>query len=161
PGVGTSGCSGDLTQGARELRTWLRAAFPQISSIGGYNCRVIDGTSTMSVHGTGRALDIMLPTHAGDADNDLGDPIGNWLIEHAEEIGIQYIIWDRWTWNASRAAGSKERAYTGVNPHVDHLHVELSVDGGAMRTPWFSGPRSLPEVECPALPGDGGVVEES
>ncbi len=161
PWVGEAGCTGDLTQGARELRTWLRAAFPQISSIGGYSCRIIEGTSNMSVHGTGRALDIMLPTHMGDADNDLGDPIGNWLIEHAEEIGIQYIIWDRWTWNASRAAGSKERSYGGVNPHVDHLHVELSVEGAAMGTPWFSGPRALPEVECPALPADGGIIEES
>lgn len=161
PWVGEAGCSGNLTEGARELRTWLRAAFPQISSIGGYNCRIIEGTSNMSVHGTGRALDIMLPTHMGDADNDLGDPIGNWLIEHAEEIGIQYIIWDRWTWNASRAAGSKERSYGGVNPHVDHLHVELSLEGGAMRTPWFSGPRTLPAIDCPALPADGGVIEES
>lgn len=161
PWVGEDGCSGSLTAGARELRDWLRVAFPQISSIGGYACRVIAGTSTMSVHGTGRALDIMIPMHGGDADNDLGDPIGNWLIEHAEEIGVQYIIWDRWTWNGARAPGAKERAYTGVNPHVDHLHVELSVEGGAMGTPWFSGPRTLPAVECPALPSDGGIVDET
>ncbi|HEY8431735.1 MAG TPA: hypothetical protein VIL20_25320 [Sandaracinaceae bacterium] len=161
PWVGESGCSGGLTQGARELRSWLLVAFPQITSIGGYNCRPIEGTSTMSVHGTGRALDLMIPMHSGDADNDLGDPIGNWLIEHAEEIGIQYIIWDRWTWNAARPAGNKERSYGGVNPHVDHLHIELSVDGGAMRTPWFSGPRTLPEVECPPLPAEGGIVEET
>ncbi len=160
--VGESACSGSMTTGARALRDWLMASFPQISSIGGYSCRAIVGDSSqMSVHGTGRALDVMIPLHAGDADNDLGDPIGNWLIEHAEEIGIQYIIWDRWTWGAHRAAGSKERAYGGTHPHHDHLHVELSVEGGRAATPWFSGAMDPPSVDCDPLPADGGVVDET
>ncbi|MEZ4340009.1 MAG: hypothetical protein R3B82_25590 [Sandaracinaceae bacterium] len=163
PWVGESGCGGSLLEGTRQLREWLMVAFPQISSIGGYSCRAIVGdSSTMSVHATGRALDIMIPTVAGsEADNDLGDPIGNYLIEHAEEIGIQFIIWDRWTWGAHRASGSKERMYGGAHPHNDHLHVELSVDAAAMRTPWFSGSRPLPDVTCGTLPADGGVIEET
>jgi len=162
PWVGTSGCGSSLLPGAAELRTWLMAAYPQIQSIGGYSCRHINGDSSrMSVHATGRALDIMLPLHSGDADNDLGDPIGNWLIEHAEEIGIQYIIWDRWTWSGSRSAGNKERSYGGAHPHHDHLHVELSVDGAAMRTPWFGGAMEPPATDCEALGADGGTIEET
>ncbi len=163
PWTGTSACSGGITAGAEVFRGWLREAFPQIASIGGYSCRPIVGNeSQMSVHATGRALDVMIPTDGGAADNDAGDPIGNWLIEHAEEIGIQYIIWDRWTWNASRAAGSKERMYGGTNPHVDHLHVELSLDASAMRTPWFTGPRTLPSTAgCDAVPTGGGEVRET
>ncbi|RLB50494.1 MAG: hypothetical protein DRJ42_18730 [Deltaproteobacteria bacterium] len=162
--VGTSGCAPGVTPGAVTLKDWLEDAFPQVRSIGGYSCRSINGDSSrMSVHGTGRALDIMLPLHDGDADNDLGDPIGNYLIEHAEEIGIQYIIWDRWTWNASRAAGSKDRRYGGAHPHHDHLHVELSVDAAAMRTPWFSGSMDTPAAGgCDTtIPADGGVVDNT
>jgi uncharacterized protein (TIGR03382 family) len=162
PWVGSSGCGGGLSEGAAILREWLRVAYPQISSIGGYSCRSINGDgTTMSVHATGRALDVMIPTSGGAADNDLGDPIGTWLIEHAEEIGIQYIIWDRWTWGAHRAAGSKERAYGGAHPHHDHLHVELSVEASRLGTPWFSGPMTLPQSDCIALGPDGGVIEET
>jgi hypothetical protein len=104
----------------------------------------------------------MIPTHDGDADNDLGDPIGNYLIEHAEEIGIQYIIWDRWTWNGARPAGSKERMYGGAHPHHDHLHVEVSLEAADMNTAWFSGPMEMPSLEgCDPIPADGGTVDQS
>jgi len=162
PWRGPSGCGGSLLEGTAELRDWLGGAFPQITHIGGYSCRHINGdSSTMSVHATGRAMDIFIPLHGGEADNDLGDPVANWLIENAEEIGIQYIIWDRWTWGAHRSSGSKERSYGGAHPHHDHLHVELSTEAAATRTPWFSGPRTLPGRDCAALPRDGGVLEET
>lgn len=162
PWVGTDGCGGGLLTGTGRLRDWMATAFPQVTGIGGYSCRHINGDSTrMSVHATGRALDISIPLHSGEADNDLGDPVGNWLIEHAEEIGIQYIIWDRWTWNASRTAGSKERLYGGAHPHHDHLHIELSIEAGAATTPWFSGAMTPPDTDCPALGPDGGTVEET
>lgn len=162
PWVGSSGCAPWITPGAQALKEWLEGAFPQVLSIGGYSCRSINGDSSqMSVHGTGRALDIMLPLHDGDADNDLGDPIGNYLIEHAEEIGIQYIIWDRWTWNASRGAGSKDRRYGGAHPHHNHLHVEVSVEAAEMRTPWFAGSMPTPAASgCDTTIGaDGGTVD--
>ena len=140
PWIGTSGCGGTFLPGTDRLKNWLMANYPQISSIGGYSCRAIVGNSSrMSVHATGRAIDVMIPTTGGSADNTAGDAIGNYLIEHAEEIGVQYIIWDQWSWNASRSAGSKSRSYGGSHPHDDHLHVELSVDGANMRTAWFSG----------------------
>lgn len=163
PWVGTSGCGGGLLTGTAQLRDYLGANFPQISHIGGYSCRSINGDGAqMSVHATGRALDIHIPTHVGEADNDLGDPLGHWLIEHAEEIGIQYIIWDLWTWNASRPRGSKERAYGGAHPHHDHLHIELSVEGGDAATAFFDGPMSPPEIaECPPLTSAGGTIEET
>jgi MYXO-CTERM domain-containing protein len=164
PWRGESGCGGGILAGASEFRDWLRVAFPQIDSIGGYSCRPIVGApGTMSVHATGRALDVMISTVSGSAaDNTAGDPIGNWLIENAEYVGIQYIIWDRWQWNGESSAGSKSRAYTGEHPHNDHLHVELSVEAAMRGTDWFTGPRDLPGMEdCMALPTGGGIVEES
>ncbi len=162
PWVGESGCSGGLTPGAIELKDFLSQAFPQIWHIGGYNCRPIRGSTTvMSVHGTGRALDLHIALDGGDADNGAGDPVGNWLIVHAQEIGIQYIIWDHLSWKADRPVGSKDRDYGGVNPHIDHLHVEISPAAADKQTDWFSGTRPLPDnPECLALPAGGGIVDE-
>lgn len=114
----------------------------------------------MSVHATGRALDIHIPLDRGRADNGLGDPIANWLIEHAEQIGIQFIIWDQWTWMADRTPGAKGRVYGGAHPHHDHLHIELSPEGAAMQTPWFEGEQLPPTPETCTL-GTEGVVDES
>lgn len=139
-------CTGTFTPGARALKARLIAAYPQISSIGGYSCRqnTADASKT-SVHGTGRALDIMIRTDGGRADNGKGDPIAHWLITHATELGVQYIIWDRTSYNSSRS-GRKYRAYTGPNPHVDHLHVELNLAGSRAAAPT---PSPMP-TETPA-----------
>ncbi|MBX3182571.1 MAG: hypothetical protein KIT72_19755 [Polyangiaceae bacterium] len=161
---GGAGCSGGMTSGNQILREYLYAHFPQIGSIGGYSCRQNTANpSQTSVHGTGRALDIMIPVvgSPNDADNDAGDPIGNWLIENAEAIGIQFIIWDRWTWNASRAAGAKSRAYTGPNPHIDHLHVELSLAASQNTTNWFEAVVAPPGTpDCDPIPAEGGIIDE-
>ncbi|MEZ4375248.1 MAG: MYXO-CTERM sorting domain-containing protein [Polyangiaceae bacterium] len=157
-------CAGGITTGGEILRQYLYDHFPQIASIGGYACRQNTANlSELSVHGTGRALDIMIPVVGADqdADNDAGDPVGNWLIENAEAIGIQYMIWDQWSWNASRAAGSKDRAYTGPNPHVDHLHVELSLAASQNTDDWFSGVVAPPAIpECDLVPAEGRIIDE-
>lgn len=149
-------CSGGPTPGALTFRDHLLGYFPQIASVGIYNCRVIAGTNSMSIHGVGRALDIMIPTIGGDADNDLGDPIAHWLIENAAHIGVQTVIWDKSIWRVSR--NPKFGSYTGSNPHVDHLHVELNIEASEQGTPWFADPTG--PVACPALPAAETIVDE-
>ena len=140
PAWNASLCSGNITSGGQAVREDLRARFPGIRSIGGYSCRRNTGaTSKMSVHGTGRALDIMIPTIAGDADNTTGDAVAAWLMRNSKTIGIQLIIWDHTVWSPSRAPGNRVRRYTGPNPHVDHLHVELTRAAGRRETPYFGG----------------------
>lgn len=155
-------CSGGATPGATTLRTHLLEYFPQTSGIGVYNCRVIAGTNSMSLHGVGRALDIMIPTVGGDADNDLGDPIAHWLIQNAEAIGIQTIIWDHTIWRTSYSP--RQHELNASNPHIDHLHVELSVEGSQKQTTWYGAPFGpvpvTPFEGCEPLPAAGGVVEE-
>lgn len=163
PWLGESGCSGGIMSGTDILRDYLYAHFPQTDDIGGYSCRPIVGNeSQMSVHATGRALDIMLPLDNGEADNDLGDPIGNWLVENAEAIGIQFIIWDRYDWMAERATGNKGDDYGGQHPHHDHLHVELSVAMASQTTNWFEDAVEPPAIDgCQPLRFIGGLVEET
>lgn len=157
-------CQGTFTDGGAVLRDYLLAYFPQVDVIGGYACRPIVGNpSQTSVHATGRALDLMIRTTAdSDADNDLGDPIAHWLIQNSEFIGIQFIIWDRTTWGAEREAGNKEREYGGPNPHIDHLHIELSTEAGAMQTAWFASELDPPILDsCPPMPAEGSIIDDS
>jgi hypothetical protein len=116
PYNGGSTCSGGATQGALALRSGLIGYFPQVKTVGIYNCRAIAGTNSMSLHGVGRALDIMIPTTGGQADNGAGDPIANWLVENAEALGVQTVIWDSTIWRVSN--NPRARAFTGSNPHI-------------------------------------------
>jgi len=147
--TGTAGCGGKLLVGSKKLGTFLTTSFDGIDSIGGYACRrnTADG-SRMSVHGTGRALDVMIPRVGGKADNTKGDKIANWLILNAQRIGVQLIIWDKTIW---RANGTNDGVYGGPHPHDDHLHVELTNEAGKAMTAWFSDMNL----------GDGGTADAS
>jgi len=155
PWNGGAACSGGLFEGTRQIGDTLMGMFDGISEYGGYSCRQNTANSSeLSVHGTGRALDLMIPMDGGSADNDAGDPVANWLVEHAEAIGVQYIIWDRTTWAGYRDP-PKTDDYGGPNPHTDHIHMELTIDAADMQTPWFAdddGDGILPDEDnCPAL----------
>ena len=143
--VGKPGnCSGNFTAGAEQLKKFIKSRYPGVSKIGGYNCRPNRRTpSKTSIHGVGRALDIMIPTVSGRANSAVGDPIATWLVQNAEAIGVQFIIWNRTKWSGSRS-GRKHARYGGGS-HIDHLHVELNRDGAARRTAWFQ--RSANELE--------------
>lgn len=133
---GGRGCSGTFTAGAQTLGAHIVTNFGA-TRYDGYSCRPNSANrSELSMHGTGRAIDLYVPLDGGQADNDVGDAIANWLIENATDIGVQFFIWDRTKWNISYS-GVKDRAYGGPHPHHDHLHVELSRDGAAMETAWF------------------------
>jgi hypothetical protein len=138
PWNGGDGCTGSLRSGTRAVGDYVLGRWAPVTYYGGYACRQNTADlSQLSMHGTGRALDIMLPLVGGTADNEVGDRIAGFLIRHAEELGVQYIIWDRASWGASRSL-PKVRPYTGPHPHDDHLHVELSPEGAAGRTAWFA-----------------------
>lgn len=129
-------CGGGLKAGTRKLRDFLDKTFSsQIDHAEGYACRPnTANTSRMSMHGTGRALDIFIPMSNGGADNTKGDLVANYLVLHAEELQIQYMIWDRTQW---RANGTNDRLYTGPHPHNDHLHVEITTEAANLTAPWY------------------------
>lgn len=133
---GGRSCSGKFREGSKALGRELMTRFGQIRSIGGYSCRRnTANASSMSVHGTGKALDIMIPTRGGRANSEAGDPIANWLVTHAAEIGVQLLIWNRTTW---RSNGSNTNRYSGPNPHVDHIHAEITEKAARRQMPFFN-----------------------
>lgn len=145
-------CSGGITPGGRTLSSFLREHFDGISTIGGYACRQNTANpAKMSVHGSGRALDIMIPLDGGDADNGVGDPIANWLIANSSTIGVQYLVWDRTQWSGSRST-DRVRPYTGPNPHIDHIHVEITLEASRQETPFYTGAPTTPTTPEPPPP---------
>lgn len=129
-------CTDSLTQGAKALANYLESVYSV--KVLGFSCRQNTANKKLtSIHGTGRALDIMIKPINGKANSAVGDVIANWLIINAENIGVQYIIWNRTYWS-----GLKSDRYKGPNPHIDHIHVEINNDGASMSTPWFKINRS-------------------
>jgi hypothetical protein len=129
-------CASGDRPGTKKMKSFLKAKFPsEILKIEGFVCRNIRGSSGLSMHSTGRAMDIYIPESRGDADNTKGDKVAAFLIRNAEKIGVQFIIWDRSKWKP----GQEEVPYGGVHPHDDHLHVELTEEAGDMQTAYFRG----------------------
>lgn len=118
PYVGRRGapCETQLTPAASLLRERIRAQFPSVRTIGGIRC----SEATNNLHAIGRALDVMTPSHA------TGDAIANWLVTNAAQLGVQLVIWNRIVWQGSMPRDRRLDAYTGTNPHTDHVHVETN-----------------------------------
>lgn len=113
------------------LRDILRAAFPGIRTF---------YTSGGDVHAAGRALDVMV-----ERGSPLGTQVADFLVEHAQALGVQLVIWDRTIWVATANRAPTSSPYTGESSHTDHVHVELSPDapvepvlgdGGGSRGSW-------------------------
>lgn len=69
-------------------------------------------------HEEGRAIDFMT------RDPNVADPLANWLVTHAADLGVQLVMWRGTEWSASNSLPKWERI-TG-NPHNDHIHMEFN-----------------------------------
>ncbi len=129
--------------GTRDLNTYLLRRFTYLNPAGTYCCRqnsAMTRVPMLSVHSLGRAIDLGVPPAGGDADNTLGDAVANWLVENAEYIGIQRVIWDRAYWNGERGFGLLTAASLS---HTDHIHVELTIAGANRTTAFFTSGASM------------------
>ena len=156
--------------GTSEIAEYILRRWPTTINSGVYGCRRnTNNGGFLSVHAVGRAIDISVPLSGGDADNTLGDEIANWLMTNAEHIGIQRVGWDGMWFNGERGFGSRMCQRTcgdndypqgcwPCNPHVDHLHIEVSVDAANRNTRFFSqGP---PGETCPIVCYGTAAVDE-
>jgi len=120
--TGAETCTQGPSTGARGAMAWFLAKYADDGGLnaGIYNCRPIRGsTCTTSLHGEGRAFDAAIRPYSAEYGTKLADLIRR----HSAELGVQCVIWNRRIWSGYY---DEWRTYTGVNPHVDHLHVELS-----------------------------------
>ena len=138
-------CTGSATPGARALMSWFLGAYSAQGgrNLGIYNCAVIPGSTSTSLHGEGRATDLGVPVGAGWAQ-----VLADRLVALSAELGVQCVIYNRRIWSGSYPHAGW-RPYNGTHPHTDHLHVELS---------WNSARTLTTERVQQVLGGNGGAT---
>lgn len=152
----TSRCSGGPTAAINQVAVWLNYWWPA-TTVGIYNCRPVGKTSTMSAHGLGRAVDLHYNANnpaerqraEGLISTLLATDQGGHAFSIARRIGVQQIIWNRSIWTSNQ--NFVKRAYTGDNPHTDHVHIEISIGASQQHTSFFWGWNVLscaPEFGC-------------
>jgi hypothetical protein len=82
-----------------------------------------------SDHGSGMAVDFMIPAYSTPAGRERGWQLAQWTRKHAQELGVKYVIWDVKVWSVDRDSEGW-RPYTRYAPtsgdtllHKDHVHV--------------------------------------
>jgi hypothetical protein len=103
-----------LTANAIAVHRAVCAAFPSITSYGGYRP---DGGE----HGTGRALDIMI---SGDA----GWEVAEYVRANAGDLGVSEVLYSQRIWTVERAGDgwrSMEDRGSSTANHYDHVHVTV------------------------------------
>lgn len=148
-------CSPTAKPGVVGFKDFILATYPTTGNSGITRACNIGGTSE---HKEGRAWD-WTANYYNAAQQDIADTVIAWLLkgdEHgnacalARRTGTMYLIWNKQIWAAYRSpngscASAGWKAYTGTNPHTDHVHISFSWAGANKETTWWTSP--LP-VSC-------------
>jgi hypothetical protein len=111
---------GDDGDGAKNMLYYLDRESPWagvVTNFGVCNCRGT-GSGSLSQHSRCRAFDAGLPLVNGRA-NPLGDAIVKATVPIAGELGLTELIWNRRRYHRGAPWGEP---YSGVSPHIDHIH---------------------------------------
>ncbi len=99
------------------------AANAVVSNVPGASGITLGGTRASAAdpggHPSGKALDYMVMSDAA-----LGDAIAQYHIDHWDELGVEYIIWQQRMLSSPGGSWSsmEDRGSTTAN-HYDHVHV--------------------------------------
>ncbi|MBJ2122379.1 hypothetical protein I6N91_15470 [Arthrobacter sp. MSA 4-2] len=123
-----------LTPRAEQVRTAMTEVFGE-QSLGGFVPGGVEqGHGADSTHYDGRAIDIFFRP-VSEENRRQGWILAHWLVAHAEDLDIQYVIFDDLFWSAHLPRG-RWHDYDAPDPgneilrHLDHVHVDV-LRGGA------------------------------
>lgn len=118
-----------LTPRARGVLDAVTEVFGE-QSLGGFAPGGVDsGHGAESTHYDGRAVDVFFRPVTQDSRRE-GWVLAHWLVAHAQDLDIQYVIWDDRYWGV-RGSGRGWRPYDAPPPqneilrHLDHVHVDV------------------------------------
>ncbi len=127
---------GQITARMSYVMAQTRQTFPDTS----WSC-YSPRTGTQSEHPLGRACDITfgnpIGTRPTPSQLEAGWEVTNWVKDHAETLGVHYLIWQGTIWNIDRDAEGW-RPYNGggmhdptdiTGGHYDHLHITVKEGG--------------------------------
>ncbi|MBK8998775.1 MAG: MYXO-CTERM sorting domain-containing protein [Myxococcales bacterium] len=121
------------------------------SSTGDYGITRACSSGGTSEHKEGRAWDWKV-NYFNTAQRDIADTVIDWLLDtdqhgnacaNARRLGMMYFIWNSKIWGAYRSpnascATAGWKAYTGTNPHTDHVHISWAWTGAKKQTTWWT-----------------------
>lgn len=119
-----------LTPRAQQVLGQVEQTFGPVPTGGYAPGGVSSGHGADSTHYDGRAVDVFFRPATPEA-RDQGWVLSQWLVAHAEELTVQYVIYDdHWWgvrqstrgWQAYRAPGGADDP---VLRHLDHVHVDV------------------------------------
>ena len=123
---------GQITARMAYVMAQTQDAFPDTS----WSC-YSPRSGTKSEHPLGRACDITFGNQIGSrptpAQLEDGWEVTNWVKDHADTLGVQYLIWQGTIWNIDRD-DEGWRDYNGggmhdpsdiTGGHYDHLHITV------------------------------------
>jgi hypothetical protein len=123
-----------LTPRAEQVREAMTEVFGE-QSLGGFAPGGVgQGHGADSTHYDGRAIDIFFRP-VTEENRSEGWRLAHWLVAHAEDLDIQYVIFDDRFWSAHLPRG-QWHDYDAPEPaneilrHLDHVHVDV-LGGGA------------------------------
>ena len=122
PAPGKSSVEKGLKPNAIKVYRTMLERYPQITTY--YGVR----PDSIPDHPSGRALDAMIPNYTSAAGKALGSEAAAWLRANAEDLGIQYIIWNQHIWNIQRdSEGWRYMADRGGDSanHKNHVHITV------------------------------------
>lgn len=110
PCAGGSGTESGLQPDTIKVYRAVCAKFPSISRYG--------GSTGSGEHGTGQALDIMVPP-------EIGTQLAPFLQANRAKLGIEYLIYDQRIWRPATSPGWRSMSDRGsaTANHKDHVHV--------------------------------------
>lgn len=118
-----------LTPRAEQVRDAMTEVFGD-QSLGGFAPAGIgQGHGADSTHYDGRAIDIFYRP-VTEENRRQGWILAHWLVAHAEDLNIQYVIFDDRFWSVYSSRGRWQN-YDAPKPgndilrHLDHVHVDV------------------------------------
>ncbi len=94
----------------------VSAAFPEILTIGGVR------PDALKWHPHGLAIDVMIPDPSSAHGIELGNQIVSFVLDNAERLGLENMIWRGTLYYPSGPAGS-------AAGHYDHVHIATTGGG--------------------------------
>ncbi len=118
-----------LTPRAEQVRVAMSEVFGE-QSLGGFAPGGVgQGHGEESTHYSGRAIDVFFRP-VSEENRREGWLLAHWLVAHAADLNIQYVIFDDQFWS-TRLARAQWHDYDSPDPnneilrHLDHVHVDV------------------------------------
>lgn len=122
--------------GTQLLASAFRERWPvlliQTGAYGCFNRRLIAGSTTRSVHGDGRALDIGIGWQPTERQRDALNELAAVVTGCCYDLGVQRMLWNGHAWRADR--GWRPSTTMG-GPHLDHMHLEQTMQAAWTHPP--------------------------